>query len=202
MNSFTVTVNYAALPGPGVYQAQIIGTVTRMELTQQATIPVTVTLSEPRARLSLSQTAFLSQVVQDGPGLRSRRLRVYNPGTGTLNWSLSALPSWLTASPLSGTSNAGQSSATTLTADQTGLAPGVLQALVTVSAPGATNDPQLFSVTLLVAPAATPASADISPQGLLFVTEQGQPAPPTQTVAVSNVGGGTLFFNFSATMRW
>ena len=42
----------------------------------------------------------------------------------------SGLPSWLTASPQSGTSNAGRSSATTLTADPSALASGVLQALV------------------------------------------------------------------------
>ena len=197
-NSFTVTVNYTALLGPGVYQALIILTGTDPGTGEpfQIIIPVTVTLSGARARLALSQTAFLFQVAQDGPALRSRRLRVYNPGIGTLNWSLSGLPSWLTASPLSGTSNAGQSSATTLTADPTGLAPGVLQALVTVSAPGATNDPQLFSVTLLVAPAATPASADISPQGLLFVAEQGGTMPATQDLTVSNAGGGALTADF------
>ena len=201
VNSFTVTVNYAALPMAGVYQAQIIGTTTDPEtqmIDAQATIPVTVTLSEARARLPLSQTAFLFQVVQDGPAPPAQTLRVFNDGTGTLNWSLSGLPSWLTASPLLGTSNAGQSSATTLTADPTGLAPGVLQALVTVSAPGATNDPQLFSVTLLVAPASTPASADISPQGLLFLAEQGGTMPATKDLTVSNAGGGTLTADFLA----
>ena len=87
---------------------------------------------------------------------------------------------------------------TTLAADPTGLAAGVLQALVTVSAPGAINDPQLFSVTLLVAPAATPASADISPQGLLFVAAQGGAMPAAQNLTVSNAGGGTLTANFLA----
>ena len=196
VNSFTVTVNYAALPMAGVYQALIFFTPAEPDVFEQATFPVTVTLSEPRARLSLSRTAFLFRAVQDGPAPRARRLRVYNPGIGMLNWSLSGLPSWLTAFPLSGTSNAGQSSATTLTADPSGLASGVLQALVTVSAPGATNDPQLFSVTLLVAPAATPASADITPQGLLFVAEQGGTMPATQDLTVSNTGGGALMADF------
>ena len=199
-NTIPVTVSYAALPGPGVYQALIILSFSEPDpetgLTDQATIPVAVTLSESRARLSLSRTAFLFRVVQDGPAPRARRLRVYNPGIGMLNWSLSGLPSWLTVFPLSGTSNAGQSSATTLTADPTGLTPGVFQALVTVSAPGAANDPQLFSVTLLVAPAATPASADISPQGLLFLAEQGGTMPATQDLTVSNAGAGALTADF------
>ena len=94
-NTIPVTVSYAALPGPGVYQALIILSFSEPDpetgLTDQATIPVAVTLSESRARLSLSRTAFLFQVVRDGPALRARRLRVYNPGIGTLNWSLSGL---------------------------------------------------------------------------------------------------------------
>ena len=199
-NSFTVTVNYAALPGAGVYQALVFffptggGEVTP----NRGIIPVTVTLSETRPRLSLSQTTFLFQVVQDGPAPPAQTLRVFNDGTEMLDWSLSGLPSWLTASPQSGTSNASQGSVTTLTADPTGLAPGVLQALVTVSAPGATNDPQLFSVTLLVASAATPASAGISLQGLLFVAEQGGTMPAAQDLTVSNAGGGTLTADFLA----
>ena len=120
--------------------------------------------------------------------------------TEAVNWSLSELPTWLTASPLSGTAGpgAGQASAITLAADPSGLAAGVLQALVTVSAPGASNDPQLFSVTLYVVPANTPATADISPHGMLFVAEQAGALPADQGLTLSNAGGGTLTVDFVA----
>ena len=62
----------------------------------------------------------------------------------------------------------------------------------------ASNNPQVVTVVLLTVPGATPPTPEISPTALAFVAVQGQPAPPAQTVSVSNVGGGTLFFNFLA----
>ena len=164
-------VNYGALGAAGLFQAVI--TVTDTDTGFSVAVPVQAVLTSPGGRLVLNQTAFLFRAVQDGPAPPSQTLRVFNDGTAAVNWSLLELPSWLTASAESGTSVPGQGSATTLTADPSGLASGVLQALVTVSAPGATNDPQLFSVTLHVVPTNTPATADIGPNGFLFVAEQG-----------------------------
>ena len=147
----------------------------------------------------MDQTAFLFRVAEGGSAPPAQTLRVFNDGTGTLNWSLSGLPSWLTASAESETSAPGQGSATTLTADPSALASGVLQALVTVSAPGASNDPQLVTVTLHLVPAATPKQADLTPQGFLFLVEQGAAAPPAQSMTVGNSGGGVLSFGFLST---
>ena len=204
-NSFTVTVNYAALPGPGVYQALIIVTAPGPDpetgLTDQATIPVTVTLSEPRARLSLHQTTLFYQSVSRGALTRSQTLTISNEGTGTLNWSLSGLPSWLRTPTLSGTATGGAPGTPVfLTADPSSFDSGVRSQLVTVSATGASNNPQLVTVVLLTVPGATPATAEISPNALVFVALLGQPAPPPQTINLSNVGGGTLSFNFTTTI--
>ena len=141
------TVNYGALGGAGVFQAVI--TVTDTATGSSVAVQVTVVLSAPVARLSLSQTTFVFQGVNGWPS-PPQRLTVFNQGTGTLNWSLSGLPSWLTASPPSGTVGAGSSSLVTLTANLTGQASGVFQALVTVSAPGASSAPQLVTATLNV----------------------------------------------------
>ena len=190
----TGTVGATQLPGPGTYQAEI-------EVTgdQTVNVPVTVVVRPDGARLSLSQTAFLFQSVSSGPLTPSQTLTISNEGDGTLSWSLSGLPFWLAASSESGTATAGAPGASvSLTADPSSFGSGVNSALLTVSAPGASNNPQVVAVVLLTVPGATPATAEISPNALVFVAEQGQPVPPNQTVAVSNVGGGTLSYTFTA----
>ena len=192
----TATVDAPKLPGPGTYQAEIAVTSNPTVI-----VPVTVVVRPAGARLSVSQTSILFQSVSSGPLTPSQTLTISNTGDGTLNWSLSGLPSWLTASPQSGTATGGTPGASvSLTADPSSFGSGVNSALLTVSASGASNDPQVVAVVLLTVPGATPATAEVSPNALVFVAEQGQPVPPTQTVMVSNVGGGTLSFNFNATI--
>ena len=140
------------------------------------------------------------RVAEGGFASPAQTLRVLNNGTEAVNWSLSSLPTWLTASPTSGTAGVGaaQASAITLAANPSGLAAGVLQGLVTVSAPGASNNPQLFSVTLHVVPTNTPATADITLNGMLFVAEQDGALATEQDLTVSNAGGGILTADFVA----
>ncbi len=193
----TAEVDFAALAA-GVFQAVI--TVTDTETGFSAAVPLQAVVTSPGGQLLLDQTAFLFRVAEGGFAPPAQTLRVLNNGTAAVNWSLSSLPSWLTASPASGTAGVGaaQASAITLAANPSGLAAGVLQVLVTVSAPGASNNPQLFSATLQVAPTATPATADISPNGMLFVAEQDGALLAEQDLTVSNAGGGTLTADFVA----
>ncbi len=192
----TGQVDAAKLPGPGTYQAEIEVSGSPGEI-----LPVTVVVRAAGARLSVSQNAVLFQSVSNGLPTPSQTLMISNEGDGTLNWSLSGLPSWLTASPESGTASAGGLGAVvSLTADPSSFGSGINTALLTVSAAGASSNPQVVTVVLLTVPGATPATAEVSPNALVFVAEQGQPAPPNQTVSVSNVGGGTLSFNFTATI--
>ena len=194
------TVNYGALGGAGVFQAEI--TVTDTATGSSVTVQMTAVLSAPVARLSLSQTTFVFQGVSGWPA-PPQSLTVFNQGTATLNWSLSGLPPWLTASPPSGAAGAGSSSLVTLTPNLS-LVSSINQALVTVSAPGASNAPQLFAATLNVVPTSTSASADLSPNGLWFVAEPGVTlqqsgtVPGAQDLTVNNTGGGTLTADFVA----
>ena len=195
------TVNYGALGGAGVFQAVI--TVTDTATGSSVTVQVTVVLSAPVARLSLSQTTFVFQGVSGWPA-PPQSLTVFNQGAATLNWSLSGLPSWLTASPQSGTTGAGSSSLVTLTPNLSGLSSSINQALVTVSAPGASSTPQLVSMTLNVVSTSTAPLADLSPNGMLFVGEQdvtlqqAGTVPGAQDLTVNNTGGGTLTADFVA----
>ena len=196
----TVEVNLDALASAGLFQAVITVTDPANEFSVE--VPVAVVVSAPGGRLLLDPPAFVFRAASTASGPLSRTLRVINDGDGTLNWSISGnLPPWLTVSPNTGTAGAGvaQASTTTLTANLTGLGSGVNQVLLQVSAPGASNDPQLVTVTLHVVPAATPAQADLTPQGFLFVVEEGAAALPAQSMAVGNSGGGVLRFGFSPT---
>jgi hypothetical protein len=140
----TGTVDAAKLPGPGTYQAEIAVT-----SNPTVTLPVTVVVRPPGPRLSVSQTAILFQSVSSGPFTISETVTISNEGDGTLNWSLSGLPPWLTASAQSGTATAGApGAAVELTADPSSFGSGVNSALLTVSASGASNNPQVVTVVL------------------------------------------------------
>ncbi len=194
----TVEVNFAALAAAGVFQAVV--SVTNTDTGFSIAVPVQAVVTSPGGQLLLDQTAFLFRVAEGGFAPPAQTLRVLNNGTEPVSWSLSELPPWLTASPQSGTAGVGaaQASAITLAANPSGLAAGVLQVLVTVSAPGASNDPQLFTTTLHVVPTNTPVTADIGPNGMLFVAEQDGALLAEQDLTVSNAGGGTLTADFVA----
>jgi hypothetical protein len=54
----------------------------------------------------------------------------------------------------------------------------------------ATNSPQLVAVTLNISSA--PPTIAVSPDSLTFTATLGDPNPSAQSLAITNVGGGTL----------
>ncbi len=152
----------------------------------------------------IDPSAIVFTAASTATGSLSQTLRVINLGEGSLQWSISptsgSLPSWLEISPNAGTAGAGasQASRTTLTADPEGLGSGVNQVLLQVSAPGASNDPQLVAVTLHVVPAATPGRGDLTPQAFLFLAEPSGALPAEQKLTLSNGGGGSLTAEYAA----
>ena len=194
--SIAVEVNFAALGAAGLFQAVI--TVTDPESEVSFEIPVAVALSAPGGRLLIDPSAIVFTAASTATSSLSQTLRVINLGEGSLPWSISAtegnLPSWLIISSSTGTAGPGapQASQTTLTADPEGLGSGVNQVLLEVSAPGASNTPQLLTVTLHVVPAATPGRGDLTPQAFLFLAEPSGALPAEQELTLSNGGGGSL----------
>ena len=190
----------------GIFQGLI-------QVTDQAsgfvqTVPVAVVLSVEQSRIGLSDRSFHFTIAGGGATPRPQTLRIYNRGTGAMNWSIpaSAVPPWLTASTRSGSAGGGTSLASAVVFSVNGpealaLSSGVYQTLLPVQAPGANNSPQLVTVTLQRVPGNTPASPGIRPAGLVFVARQGGAAPAPKSFTVSNQGGGSLnaVFNASAT---
>ena len=198
----TVEVNFAALGAAGLFQAVI--TVTDPESEVSFEIPVAVALSAPEGRLLIDPSAIVFTAASTATSSLSQTLRVINLGEGSLPWSISAvsgsLPSWLSISSSTGTAGPGapQASQMTLTADPEDLGSGVNQVLLQVSAPGASNTPQLLTVTLHVVPADTPGRGDLTPQAFLFLAEPSGALPAEQELTLSNGGGGSLTAEYVA----
>ena len=196
-----VEVNFGAFGTAGIYQAVIVVRNTASGATVR--VPVTVTVSPARSRLLLSQSSFVFRTAVGGTP-PAQILRIFNSGVGTLSWTipanLTAPQNWLRFSSLSGTAGAGRISPTTLTVSTAGLSAGVYQSLVPVSAPGATNDLQLVTVTLHVAPAATAASPELSSHGMVFVISEGEiTLDVRQDLFAGNTGSGSATFQFQTT---
>ena len=113
----------------------------------------------------------------------AQNITVANSGGGTLSWSASSNSPWLTVSPTSGTG------AGTLTRYQSGrLDAQTYNGSISVTASGAT--PQTISVKLTVT--APPPSLSLSTSKATFSFTLGGSAPASQTVTITNAGGGTL----------
>jgi uncharacterized protein (TIGR03437 family) len=195
--------NPAAPGAAGLYQAVITLTASAGK---SVTVPVTLSVGQGRPRLRLSHTALVFSATQDAAAPPPQTVSIFNalPGSGTLNWSAAAASAnWLSVSPASGAASCTSATSCSpglakMSVNAVGLAPGVYQAMVTVSAAEAGNT-ELLSVSLQVTAASTTPtpSALLAPYGLFFTVAAGGSAPPAQSITVSNAGDGTLSFQFS-----
>ena len=123
---------------------------------------------------------------QGGANPATQTVSISNTGDGTLSWTATDNVSWLTLSPPSGTGDR----AVTLTVTTAALAAGSYSATVTLNATGA--NPVTVPVQFTVATASVPPAIGVSPTSLSFTARQGDANPATQTLSISNIGGGTL----------
>jgi hypothetical protein len=113
-----------------------------------------------------------------------------------LTWNATASAAWLTLSPAAGTGNG----TIALTATTNSLTAGTYNAMVTVNAVGT---PALtIPVNLTVAPAPVPPAIGVSPTGFSFTVQREGGNPATQTLNISNTGGGTLTWTASDNAAW
>jgi uncharacterized protein (TIGR03437 family) len=152
------------------------------------TINVTLTVTAtPTPTIALSATALTFTVPQSGSNPANQTVTIANSGGGTLNWTASVTSgSWLSVSPPSGTGTA----TLTIAANIAGLSVSTYTGAIQVAAAGASNSPQTINVTLNFV--AGPATISLRPSSLAFSAQAGGANPASQTVAISNSGGGTL----------
>jgi hypothetical protein len=105
------------------------------------TIPTIPTISRIPASLSTLTTV--------GTNASSQSFQVSNAGGGTLSYTVSYDASWLSCSPVSGTST-GELDTIGVSYSTSGLAAGTYTASISITASGASNSPQTVPVTLIV----------------------------------------------------
>ncbi|GAB4346795.1 MAG: hypothetical protein Kow0099_28320 [Candidatus Abyssubacteria bacterium] len=100
--------------------------------------------------IALTPTS-LNNACDMGNDAASQSFEVWNSGEGTLTYTISDDADWLSCTPSSGDST-GEHDIIAVDYATASLAADTYSATITVSAPGATNDPQTISVSLTVHP--------------------------------------------------
>ena len=197
-DTVSVRVTTAGLTA-GSYSANVTITETSQNGRIRRTIlPVTLSVTgataAPVIQLSVSSLTFSGTAGGANPA--AQMIGVSNSDSGTLTWTASDNAAWLTLTPASGT-NAGT---ITANANMTGLAAGTYNTTITLSATGATAKTVSVSLTV-TAPNSSPAIG-LNTTSLGFAGTVGGTNPSAQTIAVSNVGGGTLSWTASDNAAW
>jgi uncharacterized protein (TIGR03437 family) len=134
-------------------------------------------------QLTVTPAQFQFQAVQGGPVTAPQTLNV--TGLAGLQLGVDANVPWISFSP----SQVSSPAAIEITANPAGLAPGNYSANVPISAPGATVATNSISIQFSII-AATPPQLSVS-GGLSFIVAENS-APETQTISISNTGGGSI----------
>ncbi len=170
-SSFVVSVNQTGLP-PGAYHGSVL---VASAGAGNSPLGIPVDLLVTTAPLITTSPSALSFT---GSGPSSQSLTISSSGsTSAISVSTSAVTPWLHASVAGIT--------VTISADPTGLAPGIYQGVVQIIAPGAGNSPLSVPVTLTVPQ--TP-SLQANPSPLSFAYDSSGPLPQSQKVALT-LGG-------------
>jgi hypothetical protein len=146
--------------------------------------------------IGVSPTTLSFAATQGGANPATQTVSISNTGGGTLSWTASDNAPWLTLSPASGTGNG----PVTLTVTTGTLTTGSHSATVTMNATGASS--VTVPVTFTVSTAPVPPAIGASPTTVSFAATQGSANPATQTVSISNTGGGTLSWTASDNAPW
>jgi fibronectin type 3 domain-containing protein len=189
--SLTLSANHAGLAA-GTHTAYV-DLASDVAANSPVTVTVTLQVLTPAPAIGLSTTVVAFNATQNGAAPAPQTVAVTNVGAGTLS-GLSATVTYTAGQPtgwLAASLNPTTAPAIlSLAASPGSLAPGTYTATVQVAASVAQNSPQSVTVTLTVA-APTPLIA-ATPTLLSFSGQQGAGNPATQTVQITNSGGGSL----------
>jgi hypothetical protein len=166
-------------------------------LTQLAAPPISnPSQSSSKPVIGVSSPSFSFSVRQGDSSPTTQTLTVTNLGEGTLNWNAAAPAAWLTVGPASG-----QGTGTiALITNAGGLAIGTYNTTISLTAAGATS--VIIPVNLTVEAPSLPPMISASPTTLSFTAVQGGSNPSSQTVSISNAGGGVLAWSANESASW
>jgi uncharacterized protein (TIGR03437 family) len=204
--SLGFTLDPAGL-SPGLYTGQI--TVQVANSTAQASVNVTLAVSQAPQSLTLSQSGLTFSAIEGGQLPQSQSFTVSSQGSGSLAWTvqpqtvsnpLALSANWLSVAPASGSSIGGQPGSTVVVSvNPTGLPAGEYYGLVNIEAPNAVNNPQSVVVVLNVAATgSTVPSVGFSTGGMILSGPAGSATQPEQQISLSNASNNAI--NYSSTV--
>ena len=197
--SIVAGVNVAGLAA-GSYHAAITVSASGATNTPQ-TIPVSLTVAAaPVASptIAVSPSSFALTAQAGSTTVLNQTLTITNTGGGTFNWTVIDDSTWVVKNVGSGSGNG----TVAISVNPTGLSAGTHTSLITVSATGATNTPQVVPVTLtLTAPPAQP-TIGLSSTSLAFSGTAGGSNPASKSITVTNTGTGTLSWTVADNANW
>jgi hypothetical protein len=156
---------------------------------------ITAPVSNPSNIITGSASLNFSGNFQ-GPNPGPQSVQVTESGTGAIAFSATTTASWLTVSPSFTTTPA----AMQVSVNTSQLSAGTYNAQVLLTSVGAGNNPASIAVTLNVV--IPPPAISLSPAGMNFLALTGQPAPPAQSLSISNAGVGSFSWTASSDSSW
>ncbi|MCK4858285.1 MAG: hypothetical protein KAT58_09975, partial [candidate division Zixibacteria bacterium] len=151
---------------------------------------------QPPPVIVLSNGSFVFNAEVGGGNPTSQVQTITNGGGQTLNWQTAWSSAWLGVNPNQGTAP----STVVITANIAGLSAGTYYDTVVVTAAGATNSPQEFTVTLnLTVP---PPIIYLEPDSFYFQSLQDDVNPDSQQLLIDNIGQGTLNWTATENATW
>jgi hypothetical protein len=188
----------------------------RMQVTS---VPVTLVVSGASSNLTVKPSILLNPTslsfsgTAGGPSPLAKPITVSNPTGGTLTWTLSETAAWLGLNIMSGTTTT-EIDSISASVSTTGLAAGTYSTVVSVTASGASNTPQMVPVTLTLTPPTTSGTAtltwdanseaNLAEYKVYMGTQSGVYGTPisvgnTTSYTVGNLTGGrTYYFSLTA----
>lgn len=150
----------------------------------------------PPPVIVLSQSQFFFSADVGGGNPTSQVQNITNGGGQVLSWTATKHSTWLGLNPSSGNAP----SVVVVTCNIASLGGGVYKDTVTVTAPGATNSPQTFTVTLTLT--IPPPTIKLAPDSFYFQAQQNDVNPPGQVMNITNIGQGTLNWTATKNAAW
>ena len=151
---------------------------------------------QPPPTIVLSQPSFTFDGLVGGANPTSQVQDITNGGGQTLNWTATKSASWLLLAPMSGAAP----SVMVVAVNTTGLGAGDYTDIVTISATGATNTPQTFTVLLRMT--VPPPTISLAPNSFYFQAQQDSANPAGQNLSITNTGQGTLNWTATKNAGW
>ena len=197
-STMPITLRITADPSklsPGPNQATITITAPNANPSAQA-VAVSLTVTAPgQPSLSVNPASLNFSFVQQSPS-RSRTISVSNAGGGSLNVILNSTTTeggpWVKACAASVVLGAFASTSVNITADPTGLQPGVYSGVVTASS---VNPAQSVIVPVNMTVSAVPQTILIPQTGLTFFAVQGGGPTTPQFFNILNTGQGQMLWS-------